>query len=291
LASRLSFTTLYNVVRDTRAGANGQIGLVVAGDADVAAVLASKLAGDAPGAEMPRLLAPGQTATIGRDDLVLLVAATDERLREVADVAHRERAELVALLPPTGAVAASARARDAGVYEDELVVAEPLAPSSFPVIAYALAGAAGWRGPALARRFPALREAVVQRLVQRTARQNGIFGALAFVPGADLPVMTLNQVRMVLNIGAAYGQDASQRLPEVLGVVGAGYGMRAVARQLAGMVPIAGWALKGSIGYAGTLAMGEAAVRYFESGVEPVGPIRVKGLLNKVVKRGRAATG
>ena len=47
--------------------------------------------------------------------------------------------------------------------------------------------------------------------------------------------------------------------------MGAGFGFRAVARELLDFVPVAGWALKASIAYAGTKAIGEAAVRYFEA--------------------------
>ena len=47
--------------------------------------------------------------------------------------------------------------------------------------------------------------------------------------------------------------------------VGAGFGFRAVARELLDFVPVAGWALKASIAYGGTKAIGEAAVRYFEA--------------------------
>ena len=52
---------------------------------------------------------------------------------------------------------------------------------------------------------------------------------------------------------------------ELLGVVGAGFGLRAVARELLDVVPVAGWAVKGAIAYTGTRAVGEAAVRYFEA--------------------------
>ena len=52
---------------------------------------------------------------------------------------------------------------------------------------------------------------------------------------------------------------------ELLGVVGAGFGFRAVARELLDLVPLAGWAVKGAVAYGGTKAVGEAAVRYFET--------------------------
>jgi uncharacterized protein (DUF697 family) len=72
-------------------------------------------------------------------------------------------------------------------------------------------------------------------------------------------VLTLNQIRLVLRIGAAYGVEIDQqRLPEVLATVAAGFGFRAFARQLLGAIPVAG------VAYAGTRALGEAAMRYFE---------------------------
>jgi uncharacterized protein (DUF697 family) len=89
-----------------------------------------------------------------------------------------------------------------------------------------------------------------------------------FLPGVDLPVLTLNQLRLVLRIADAHGFELdAQRLPEVLGVIGAGLGFRSVASELLKLVPVAGWALKGAIAYGGTRALGEAAVRYFAARV------------------------
>jgi uncharacterized protein (DUF697 family) len=130
-----------------------------------------------------------------------------------------------------------------------------------------VAGSLGDKGYALAGKLPAIRRAVCKEIVERFARQNGILGAAVFIPGADLPVMTLNQIRMVLRLAGAYGEVLDrERAVEVLGVVGAGVGLRAVARQVAGLVPVAGWAVKGAIGYTGTKALGETAIRYFEAG-------------------------
>jgi len=38
------------------------------------------------------------------------------------------------------------------------------------------------------------------------------------------------------------------------------------------LVPVAGWAASGAIGYAGTLAMGQTAILYFERGKEKPEP-------------------
>ena len=91
-----------------------------------------------------------------------------------------------------------------------------------------------------------LREPVCDALIEQFSRQNGIIGVVVFVPGADFPVLTLNQIRLVLRLAAAHGVALDQsRLPEVLATIGAGFGFRTVARQLLGAVPFAGWAVKG----------------------------------------------
>jgi uncharacterized protein (DUF697 family) len=133
-------------------------------------------------------------------------------------------------------------------------------------IAVAVAARVGEAGAPLAGRLPVLRGAVCDRIVVSFARKNGIVGVAVFVPGADLPVLALNQVRMLLLLDQAYGLelDPRERLPEILAVVGAGLGLRAVTRELLDVVPIAGWAVKGGIAYAGTRTLGEAAIRRLE---------------------------
>jgi uncharacterized protein (DUF697 family) len=148
------------------------------------------------------------------------------------------------------------------------VVAAPAdAPLPLAAIVERIAALTDEKGYTLAARLPALRPAVCEAIIQRFSRQNGILGAAIFIPGADFPVLTLNQIRMVFRIAAAYGHEIDRdRAVELLGVVGAGLGFRAAARQALVVVPIAGWAVKGGIAYTGTRALGEAAVRYFEKG-------------------------
>jgi uncharacterized protein (DUF697 family) len=140
--------------------------------------------------------------------------------------------------------------------------------SGFPVeeIAATIAARLGEEAAPLAGRLPALRRAVCERLIASFSRKNGIVGAAVFVPGADLPILTLNQLRLVLRIGQAYGQEAGrERLPELVASAGAGFGFRAAARELLDLVPFAGWAVKGAVAYAGTRTVGEAVVRRFEA--------------------------
>ncbi len=133
---------------------------------------------------------------------------------------------------------------------------------SLPVeeIATALAGVLGTAGTGLAARLPVLRSAVVDGLIRSTARRNALVGISAWIPGVDLPILTLNQLRLVFGIAIAGGRalDAGV-LPELLGVAGAAYGWRRVARALDGL-PVPAVVVRSGVAFAGTLAVG-AAVR------------------------------
>ena len=61
--------------------------------------------------------------------------------------------------------------------------------------------------PALAAALPAVRRTYCDHVVLTNAAQNGVIGVVVIMPGADMPAMTANQIRMVLKIGAAYGEE------------------------------------------------------------------------------------
>lgn len=125
---------------------------------------------------------------------------------------------------------------------------------------------------ALAAAFPFIRRSLALEITKATSFQNGIIGAVMFIPGADLPIMTLNQAKMVLQIAAAYGEPLGfSRLKELAVVVGGGFACRTAARELVSLMPAIGWAIKGGVGYSGTLAMGYAALEYFDAGCEIAG--------------------
>jgi uncharacterized protein (DUF697 family) len=148
-----------------------------------------------------------------------------------------------------------------------VVVVPPGKPAPVGQVAELVASLTEENGYGLAARLPVIREAVVEAIVRRFSRQNGILGVAIFVPGADFPVLTLNQLRMIFRIAAAHGEEIDrERVPEILAVVGAGLGFRTVAREALGFLPGLGWAVKGGIAYAGTKALGKAATAYFEQG-------------------------
>src|SRR6202789_960050 len=128
----------------------------------------------------------------------------------------------------------------------------------------------------LARQFPGLRTHVVDRLVQSIARENALFAFATALPdvvpslieipwafgewATDTAFLTANQVRMAFMISAACGKEtgfARQKL-QILSIVGGAFGWRAIARELAGKIPLGGGLIaKAAIAYAGTFVVGK----------------------------------
>ena len=145
---------------------------------------------------------------------------------------------------------------------------------------------------AMATNFSFMRRAVSEEAIKATSFQNGVVGLVAVIPGADMPIMTANQAKMVLQIAAAYGETlGAERIKELAVVLGGGFALRAVARQVLTLIPGFGWAVKAGIGYTGTMAMGYAAVEHFEAGGE-MGALaaKVKAARDKAIEAAHART-
>jgi hypothetical protein len=128
----------------------------------------------------------------------------------------------------------------------------------------------------LARQFPEFRTEVVERMIHEVARENAFFAVATALPNiipnlielpwlfgefaSDTAFLTANQIRMAFQIAAACGQDpglAHQKF-DVLGIAGAAFGWRALARELVGHIPLGGGLIpKGAIAYAGTYLAGK----------------------------------
>ncbi len=257
MAAKLTPLVVWGLVKELRVVAEDTRPLMVSGP--LAAQLEKELTrGGAPGAVRVGG-SPEDAALLLR---VLGGAPTAEDERELRQA---KRANVPAVAVQTGTEAFDVPY----VLATDVVICRP--GEGFPVeeIAAAVAARLGDAGISPAARLPVLREPVCERLIERFSRQNGIIGAAFFVPGADFAVLTLNQIRLVLRLAAAHGIEIDQsRVPEVLATVGAAFGFRALARQLLGAIPVAGWIVKGGIAYAGTRALGEAAHRYFAAQAE-----------------------
>jgi uncharacterized protein (DUF697 family) len=134
----------------------------------------------------------------------------------------------------------------------------------------------------LARQFPAFRTPVVERTIHAVARENALFAVATAVPdivpslielpwalgefGSDTVFLTGNEIRMAFLIAAAHGKEvglAGQK-GVILTIVAGAFGWRALARELAGKIPLGGGLIpKGAIAYAGTYAVGKSLELYY----------------------------
>lgn len=241
----LGLRNLYRVFRESRSAARGRATLTVTGDAPGAAALADLL-----GARREEAGAEVTLAVTDARDGGVEVSLSGEAV---------EDAETVTLSAVTeGAVRRELASRIADALDEDYLVP-------------------------LGRGYPVLRRAVCEEIIRNNARQNAVIGALP-IPGADMPAITANQGRMVLGIAAIHDEELTpERARELIGVLAAGFGFRALSRQLLKLVPVAGWAAAGVIGYAGTLAMGRAAILYFERGKTEPTP----GERSEILRRAR----
>jgi uncharacterized protein (DUF697 family) len=246
MARKVGPLSILAIVRELRRGRGDQHPIAVAGARELVPILARELrnGGDASAVVEDRVERAAILVWVGPPDEDALRAANRSGV-PIISVTNDERVPYV-------------------LATDHVPVP---AGEGFPVgaIADAIARKLGEDGTALAARLPLLRRPVCDELIRTFSRRNALISALVFIPGVDMPVLTLNQIRLVLRIAIAHGQEMdAQRSLEIAGVVGAGFGFRALARQLLDLVPVAGWIVKGGIAYTGTRAVGEAAVRYFE---------------------------
>jgi len=258
---------VYGVVKEIKAAAEDLSPLVVAGAPGPAGELVGALGAGGEPSALRDLSGREVTAyDLQGAALVVYVIEGERPTKEDEDVlklADRNDVEVVCVL-----FGAKSQPLDVPYVPATSVVAVPPGqPIPVRRVADLIASLTEENGYGLAARLPVLREAVVETIVRHFSRQNGILGVAIFIPGADFPVLTLNQLRMIFRIAAAHGEEIDrERIPEVLAVVGAGLGFRTVAREALGFVPGIGWAVKGGVAYLGTKALGKAATAYFEKG-------------------------
>jgi len=118
---------------------------------------------------------------------------------------------------------------------------------------------------ALGRLMPGLREPVASQIIAANCKQNSLIAAAVFMPGADMPILTLNQMKMVVELAALYDKKLSvDRVKELLATLGSGYLFRSLARQMLGFLSWPGFILKSAVAFAGTKTMGKAVCEYYK---------------------------
>ena len=294
MSSSVSMSKIFKAVSEARTGGAEVARLCVVGAGPeltrVARALSAGAADERGGISaaldaLPPADFPLDARLAGRWDIVVLVAAGCAAV-DMAPLVRAVRGagrQVIALVEaPYGEWIDAA-----GVFDDEVARGLGGDHAGAPNLENRIVRAAGDGAAALAVRLPAVRRAYCDHVVLANASQNAVIGAVVIIPGADMPAMTANQIRMVLKIAAAYGEEIGfDRALEILPVVGAAFVFRTLARQALDFVPGFGWALKGAVGFTGTVALGEAAIAYFEAGA----PLQLSQMqrINRQLERARS---
>jgi hypothetical protein len=140
----------------------------------------------------------------------------------------------------------------------------------------------------LARNFEVFREPVMDDIIQRISKENALFSVASALPdviptlfelpwsvgefATDTAFLTMNQVRMALLMAGACGHPVgyAEQKAQIGLIIGGAFGWRAIARELAGKIPMGGGLIpKGAIAFAGTYAVGASLKRYHLQGIQP----------------------
>jgi uncharacterized protein (DUF697 family) len=110
-------------------------------------------------------------------------------------------------------------------------------------------------------------------------------------PLVDIPILLGNQIRLVLRLAALYGEpvdsaNTTRHLRELVAVMAGGLGLRYLAEQVAKAIPFGGDFISGAIAGAGTWAMGQVILEYYESG-KKISPQRLRMLYDDFYNRYR----
>ena len=128
---------------------------------------------------------------------------------------------------------------------------------------------------ALSRVFLPMRKPVADQIIMRVSRENALFSLVTALPNVvpslielpwaigefatDSAFLTMNQVRMALTLAAASDRPVGymEQKAEVGAILAGAFGWRALARELAGKIPLGGGLIpKAAISFAGTYVAG-----------------------------------
>ncbi len=255
----------------------------------------SILPGDPAATVRLREMLGSPEALADEDALALLVAAPETDIDIVAPALARRRHSGGGALAIVAGRPARRATRSRPACSTTTASRPPTSPGCPPWTTRAstqameaVVRALGDDATAAARIYPALRGAVGRTMVARASRRAGLVGLLP-LPGVDLPVLALIQVRLVADLAAIHDRPAgADRAIEAVAVVGAGFGWRALSRSASGLVPGVGWAVRGTVAYGATRAVGEAALVRAQAGHDLIegAPIdKVRPVIDRVLGR------
>jgi uncharacterized protein (DUF697 family) len=151
----------------------------------------------------------------------------------------------------------------------------------------------------LARHYPLFRVTIAQHLINDTSFSNAAYafstGLAEIVPALGVPlnltdmvVLTKAQAFLVYRLGLAVGYSTEWRdyIAEFSSVIGSGFLLRQVARQLVGLIPVWGIVPKVGVSYAGTYVVGNAVLKWYLTG-KHLTPEQMRALYRQAFEQGK----
>lgn len=139
---------------------------------------------------------------------------------------------------------------------------------------------------AIGRMLPAFRRQAANKLV-RTAALVSLAAGLEPIPLIDIPILLGTQIRLVLRVGAVYGEPVTAKpVRELIMTIAGGLAMRYVAEEAAKAVPFGGDLVSGAIAAASTWTIGQVAIEYFEGGKQ-FSRAQINELFTRIYRRYR----
>ena len=160
----------------------------------------------------------------------------------------------------------------------------------------------------LARALDPFRRPVASHIVRKVAFENAVFSIATALPdvvpllslpwaagefASDTAVLTANQIRMTFMLGAASNREVGYREQrnEIGSIIAGAFGWRALARELAGKIPLGGGLIpKAAIAWAGTQVVGQSLERYYRIGYAYTAAER-KEAWDKAIEKGKTVAG
>lgn len=129
-----------------------------------------------------------------------------------------------------------------------------------------------------AANFAFFRDTATARLVSKAAARNALMGVVDFIPGAGMPLMTMNQLNLGFDIAASFGQGLSPaRVPEVIFIIASGFVYRRVSHAFCRAVPSLSLLWRAGAAYAGTILTGRMLADHFVYGEHQLEAPQVSG--------------
>lgn len=213
------------------------------------------------GDEMPKLNTEA--------DLTIVVAGTSPHLRRIMEIALWSSMNCVALTEDAAVLVAAVAEEDALEIAKSIIevdVHKPQAELERDLAQWCIRNLRDQR-LGFGAAFTFMRHDIAVDLTRQTALENAVIAAVFFLPGADLPILTLNQCKLFYQIAVTNEVPLNRdRLAELALIIVSAFGLRGISRLALKKLAPVGWLVRGVISAGATLGMGHLAYELYSKG-------------------------